>query len=163
MKSCNLNEETIMDREYEIFWQCLVAEYHWGDKTEGQVLASAIDAAFTSIPGSDSMPVDHKLVQYMAGWMRENMNGDPQHGEQTVRGHNANHFLKRAFEGLYMTVMQNVIEGHRTVRGADGDDPMYGCLRIPSQLVAQWQAVAVERNQYRRETQGKIRPYAVAD
>lgn len=152
-----------MSREYDIFWQKLMADYHWGDRTEGQVLASAIEAAFTSIPGSDSMPVYHQLVQYMAGWMREAMNGDLQHGGQNVRGHNANHFLKRAFEGLYMTVKENVIEGHRTVRGADGDNPMYGCLHIPAVLVKEWRAYAEERDAFRRQSQGKMQPYVVTD
>lgn len=150
-----------MSREYEIFWQHLMANYHWGDRTEGQVLASAIDAAFTKISGSDSMPVYHQLVQYMAGWMREAMNGDLQYGEQNVRGHNANHFLKRAFEGLFMTVKQNVIEGHQTVRGAGGDDPMYGCLHIPPTLVREWRAEADRLATSRKEWYPKVYPYEV--
>ena len=84
------------------------------------------------------MVIDYQVAQYMASWMRDTLRYGLE-GNDKVRGPDANHHLKRAFTGLWLTVKQNIKNGHQCVRGT-GTNLMYGCLNLPADLIEIWHA-----------------------
>lgn len=129
----------------ELFWDHLVREHSMPCDSEALVLVSCIDAAFVGMPrgDSDDMVVDHELVQYMAGWMRDSLNGHD-HKNNHVVGHDANHFLKRAFNAFYLTVIRACQNNHKCV--SERENGIYfGCLELCPNQVQRWRQTSVDK------------------
>ena len=119
------------------FWRYLegrVDSYppHRGRKNRAAfALFSALSEAFTDCDKmSGLVPVHRELVQYLAGYATECLEGEPEGG---VIHPNANHFLKRSYDGFFETVRGAIKE--KQLRHFEDGRILYGCLELPKWLV----------------------------
>ncbi len=112
-------------------------------------LFASIDAAFADIHRdfNDSLvPVHHRLVQYLAGWAKDSLEEEQKGG---VVGPDANHFLKRAYDGLFQTILGAIKKNQ--LRHFDDGRIMFGCLELPDWLVDHFIAEAKQEAAWLRK------------
>jgi hypothetical protein len=95
---------------------------------EGYAFFEAIDAAFSR---SDKMngriPVDQRLVQYIASWARASVK------KEDLSGGRNEHCVRRAMDGFIQTLHAAV--QHNQLRYFEDGRVLYGCFEVPKWFI----------------------------